>query len=179
MLDMTKADTSPVDMTTSCDEACQEQTLAASFGGEPFPFERAVFGLTPPDQAESGTWELYIEALSGGFEGCPKEDSPTPKRSLILSGLTLPNSDTPQQTSGTLFDYEGDLLSGDAPFLRASSVTLTPRAWDICTDCYNTPSPSGFLSLDVDATFEGGTVSGTLYATPCTSLDAPPAPETP
>jgi hypothetical protein len=79
--DSSVGDAAPGDTTTSqdgglpatCDATCAKQTLTAVFGTVTEGFERAIYGIDTTGAQPT----LYIEALSGGFSGCPKQDSPT------------------------------------------------------------------------------------------------------
>lgn len=161
----------------TCEGDCAVQTLEADFNGTTRPFERAVYGLSAPSQTGSGEWEIYIEALHGGFMGCPNEASPTPERTLILSGLVIPTGDRELSEAdglrATLLDFEG-ALEPDEPFVRATAVTITPAALDVCTECVGQAPPSdedGFVAFDLSATFPDGTISGRVYAVHCDSMD--------
>jgi len=158
----------------TCSGACAKQTLTVTFGSVTVPIERAVYGVDKDAQGKPG---VYIEALHGGFTGCPQQSSPTTDRTLILSGLPLPVDSTPiTQTDGlvvSLFDYKGDLLPSK-PLTKATAASVTFVAGDVCPTCVGQPAPShpgGFVALDLSATFAEGTVSGRLYAVHCDSLD--------
>ncbi|MCK5799930.1 MAG: hypothetical protein KAI47_22220 [Deltaproteobacteria bacterium] len=158
----------------SCSGACAKQTLTVSFGSVTVPIERAVYGL---DRDAKGQRGVYIEALHGGFSGCPKNDSPTTDRTLILSGLPLPEAGKPiTEADGlviSLFDYKGDLL-GSKPITKATAASVTFVAAKVCPSCVGKPEPSdpkGFVALDLDVTFVEGSVKGRLYAVHCDSLD--------
>jgi hypothetical protein len=158
---------------TSCSDACATQTLSATFGAVTEPLARGVYGV---DRDARGNPGVYIEAHDGGDPGCPEQTSPTPDRTLIISGLPLPVSGTPiTEADGlvvSLLDFKGTLITSPLAKATASSVTFT--AADVCPACVGQPSPSdadGFVALDLSATFPGGTVSGHVYATHCDSLD--------
>ncbi len=128
--------------------------LTARFGSATGAFDRAQHGT-------SGTDRVYIEAHFGGDPACPTMASPTPRRTLVISGL---RATTAVQTradgvSATLLDFAGELTS--APLLRATAVTVTPRTVDRGVS----------VSVEFSATFEGGTVTGTFTAPHCASLD--------
>lgn len=158
----------------SCSGACAKQTLSVIFGSVTAPIERAVYGIDKDAQGKPG---IYIEALHGGFAGCPQQSSPTTDRTLIVSGLPLPTDTTPiTKTDGlvvSLLDYKGDLLPSK-PLTKATAASVTFVAADVCPGCVGKPAPShpgGFVALDLSATFPEGTVSGRLYAVHCDSLD--------
>ncbi len=156
--------------TPACDQACRTQTLTATFGATTEPFERAVYGVTSPAKSVSKTWELHVEAMHGGFAGCPVETSPTPKRALVIAGLPVPFA-TPrsydQGARASLLDYSSTLTT--EPILRATKVLATPRATDVCTDCAT--HDAGFVAFDLEAMFDGGTLRGHVYAIHCDSMD--------
>ena len=179
-----EVDMDPAGLPTTCEGSCAEQTLEVEFGAQRVPIERAVFGLTAPEASESGQWELHIEALHGGFEGCPNQGSPTPERTLIVSGLALPELGVDQTwdqgVRATLLDFQGDLVPDPPFFARATAVTASSVAADLCTECVGDvtrPDPEGFVALDVQSTFEQGTVGGRLYALHCQSMDTATAGE--
>ena len=158
---------------SQCSGACATPSLKAVFGGANEPFERAVYGLEKDAQ---GNWRIYIEALNGGFSGCPQQNSPTPDRTLIIAGLPLPVAPTTVSAAGgvtvSLLDFQGTLVA--TPFAKALSASVTYVAADVCTTCYGQTPPShaaGFVALDLSATFADGVVSGHLYAEHCDSLD--------
>lgn len=132
--------------------------------------DRAVYGLT----IEAGQpTTAHVEAYRGGGAGCPTEASPTPDYTLVLGAVPVPTAAATVTSPGNLLDFEGDLLGG-ALGARATAVTLTPVAVDVCPTCVGGAAPSdpdGFIALDASLTFEGGTVSGHLFATHCDSLD--------
>lgn len=158
----------------SCSGSCAKQTLTVTFGSTTVPIERAVYGVDKDAQGKPG---IYIEALHGGFTGCPQQSSPTTDRTLIISGLPLPLDTTAiTKTDGlvvSLLDYKGDLLPSK-PVTKATAASVTFVAADVCPGCVGKPAPShpgGFVALDLSATFPEGTVSGRLYAVHCDSLD--------
>jgi hypothetical protein len=152
-----RADGPPRTLPATCEGACAMQSLQVRFGSTTLPIERAVYGLGAGNV-------LHLEALHGGFAGCPEMSSPTPARTLVLAGLRWPADATPRTAAdglaATLLDYEGTLLPG-APLSRASALTVTPVA----------ASPGAFIALELAATFPEGTVSGHVYAVHCASLD--------
>jgi hypothetical protein len=160
---------------SACTGNCAVQSVTATFGQVSEPLERAVYGVDRDKQGNPGT---YIEALHGGFAGCPEQSSPTPERTLIISGLPLPRSGPALTLSDglvvSLLDYKGTLLAG-SPVAKATSASVTFRAANVCPSCVGKPAPSdpnGFVALEIDATFpDSGRVSGYLYAVHCDSLD--------
>jgi hypothetical protein len=135
---------------------CEGTALTGVFGARRATFDRAQHG-------RAGTDGLHVEAHFGGRPECPTMTSPTPDRTLVLSGVRA-TGDARAQTfadgvRATLLDFRGVLVS--APLLRATAVTVTPRAIDRGTR----------VALDLSATFDGGTITGTIVAPHCPSLD--------
>jgi hypothetical protein len=167
----------PLDALTDsagCSGSCAQQSLVATFGAAVEPFERSVYGL---DQDAKGKAGIYLEAMHGGFSGCPEQSSPTPDRTLILSGLPLPTvGATVSKSDGlvvTLLDYKGTLLQGE-PLSKATASKVTFTAAEVCVSCVGQTPPShpaGFVALELEATFDEGTVKGHLYARHCDSLE--------
>jgi hypothetical protein len=130
-------------------------TLTARFGARTGPFDRAQHGV-------EGTDRVYLEAHFGGDPACPSMTSPTPQRTFVLSGVRASVTTVQTEADGvtaSLLDFSGDLVS--VPLARASSVRVTPRSIVRGTS----------VSLDVTATFAGGTIEGSLVAPHCASLD--------
>lgn len=162
----------------TCQGDCAQGTMSANINGKRAPVSRAVYGLSAASTTDSGQIEVYIEGFEGGDEGCPTMNSPTPKRTLILSGLKVPLTQTTKTKEDGLFakliDYEGELLGGEL-FASPEQIKVTAVATNLCVECLGKSSPSdedGFISLDVELTFPQGTLSGRLYAIHCDSLDA-------
>ena len=141
-----------------CAGACAQTNLQAVFGAARGPFERAQHG-------NAGAGTLRVEAHLGGDPACPNERSPTPRRTLVLTGIRATADATPQTEAegvrATLFDFTGDLVT--LPLLRATAVRVVPRAW----------TRDGWVSLDLSVTLPGGTIAGGLFAPHCPSLDGP------
>jgi hypothetical protein len=137
-------------------EGCDITALTAVFGARTAGFDRAQHG-------RAGTDGVHVEAHFGGRPECPSMTSPTPDRTLVLSGVRASADLRPQTYAdgvrATLLDFRGVLVS--APLLRATAVTVTPRAID----------RGSRVTLDLSATFEGGTLRGTIVAPHCPSLD--------
>lgn len=139
------------------DAGCETCTqLTAVFGARTAVFTRAQHGVEP-----DGT--LYVEAHFGGDPACPTATSPTPDRTLIISGL---RADAGVQTWAdgvrvSLFDFTGELTS--APLERAREVTATPGL----------VTPGARVDFDLTVAFDAGTISGHISAPHCTSLDGP------
>lgn len=132
--------------------------LVVTLGGRTGEFTRAQHGLEP----DGG---LYVEAHFGGDPACPTQSSPTPDRTLVIAGLrALTDGGTLTSQDGarvTLLDFTGALTP--APFLRASSVVATAGAM----------TPGVSVSFSLEATFDGGALSGSFVAEHCASLDGP------
>lgn len=137
-----------------CAGACATTNLRAAFGSRTGDFTRAQYGVNSPTS-------LRVEAHFGGSPECPSMTSPTPRRTLVLSGVRPTADATPQESGVTasLFDFGGDLTS--APIARASSVRVVSRGYQA----------DGYVSLEVTATFDEGTITGGVFATHCDSLD--------
>jgi hypothetical protein len=132
--------------------------LVMTVGRQTGSFTRAQHGLEPGGG-------LYLEAYFGGDPACPTQTSPTPDRTLIISGLQpLTDGGVLTEADGvrvTLLDFTGALTS--APSLRASTVRATARAMN----------PGTSVSFALEATFDGGTLTGSFTAAHCASLDGP------
>ena len=131
--------------------------LTARFGSATGGFDRAQHGVV-------GTDGVLVEAHFGGDPACPTMSSPTPRRTLVLSGVRAGRPGVQTRADGvsaTLLDFGGDLTS--APLARATSIEVTPRAID----------RGASVSLEITATFPGGTVTGSFVAPHCASLDTP------
>lgn len=159
----------------NCDRACRETTLQVELGAKAGGFDRVQFGYTSPEHTVSGGWELRLEAYAGGSPECPVEASPTPSRTLILSGVSLPEDETPQTKEGgvstVLLDYRGELT--DEPILRASSLTLTPKAGSFCPGCAQDGGAAAaqYFAFELDAQLPDGGISGQGFAAHCESMD--------
>jgi hypothetical protein len=144
------------DAPAGCPGECARTTLQGTFGAMRGAFDRAQHG-------NAGSAGLRVEAHFGGDPACPNETSPTPRRTVVITGLRATADATPQTEAdgvrATLFDFGGELVS--EPLVRATAVRVTPRAW----------MRSGYVSLDVSLSFPGGTITGGLFAPHCPSLD--------
>ncbi len=161
-------------LAVSCAGACAQQSLSATFEGVTEPLERSIYGV---DRDAAGDPGLYLEALHGGFAGCPEENSPSTERTLVVSGLPLPRSGPPVTLAEglvvSLLDFTGTLLPS-SPVSKATAASVTFVAAEVCPDCIPPLPPNqsgGFVALELSATFPGGTVSGHIYAVHCVSLD--------
>ena len=178
----------PEDQTTSedmkasfpqtCTTTCAQTTASAKFGNKSATFQNVRFGLLAASRTSSKTIEMQLEAFNGGTSGCPEMNSPTPKQTLIVSGLSgAISSSTPiTEKDGViikLIDYDGSLLN-DELFVDATSFTLTPVAANICTTCLSTQEPDtdSFLTFDAQINFDNGQITGRFYGQHCDSMDA-------
>ncbi len=162
---------------TACMGSCRDLSLSIDLNGTQDSFQRAYYGLTSPAQSSSGEWQVHLEATSGGADGCPTESSPSPDWTLVVAGLTVPVG--PQAVtdgiSVSFLDFSGRFLSG-APITRSTQRAVSVRAANLCLDCVGRTAPAhpdGLLSLDLQASFAEGTISGQVFATHCDSLDLP------
>lgn len=161
------------ELPNSCDDACQTLSAVIDFGNGQRIIERAFYGLT----VSSGASTIYVELSRGGGESCPTMSSPTPERLVLLHDVPIPVTTTEvTETDGITaqyFDFVGDDLPTSVQ-TPGTSITVTPRAIDVCVDCFGEPPPSdadGFFAFDVNVAFDGGTAAGSVYATHCDSLD--------
>lgn len=115
--------------------------------------DRAYYGVN-----SDGT--LRVEAYKGGDPGCPTMNSATPDYTLILGRVPAMSSASAMSPS-SLFDFTGDLHDLSPAPLTATTVSLTDVVY----------TPGSFVTFDANVTFPGGTLTGHLYATHCTSLD--------
>ena len=127
--------------------------LTANFGLTTRSFARAYFGVTASDATAA------VEAYVGGDDGCPSKQSATPDATLIVAGIPM-NTTNPNGTAN-LLDFEGVLLGGELA-AGASNVGLATLS-----------ESADLIAFTTTLTFDGGTVSGTLVATFCASLDGP------
>ncbi len=120
--------------------------------------DRAQFGVTKEASGET----LYLEAHEGGVPACP--ESETPKRTLIIDGV-------PKGAPGDRFtkddgikvsflDFEGAQITTPNPLISATAATVTIVALD----------DKASLELEVDATFDQGTVKGRVYGAYCAAM---------
>ena len=128
---------------------------------------RAQFGKSAADAAKES---FHTESHEGGDAACPTQASPTPKRTLIVSGVPRGAPGTKftksDGVSAAFFDFTGYQL-GNVPLVKASAVTVTIVAIDVGA---STTDGAGLVEIDVDATFPDGTAKGRVAATYCASL---------
>ncbi|MCU0698539.1 MAG: hypothetical protein MUC96_18720 [Myxococcaceae bacterium] len=139
-----------------CVEACATTALTLTLRGRSAPFTRAQHGLAPNDR-------FTVEAHFGGDPACPTMTSPTPERTVVIANLRHPmDGGAVTFADGlrvTLFDFSQVLTS--APLERATNARATPRF----------VSPGQLVSFELEAIFDGGTLTGTFAAPHCSSLD--------
>lgn len=146
-----------------CDDACRKTSLDAFVNKLHRELGHAHFGH---ESADAGGG-LYVEVVQGGDGACPTETSPTPDRMLVLKAF--PDGSPGQiateagATTATFLDFVGDQLT-EAVFVKAKSFKVTIAAKDFQA------SPA-WLAIDVEATFDEGTVTGHAFAEHCDSLD--------
>ncbi len=104
---------------------------------------------------------LYVEAYFGAAAGCQLMNSPTPSRTLIIANINALSGDVTyaQGLRVTLLDFDGTLTS--EPFVRA--IDATAQAISV--------QPGQNVTFSIQATFDGGTLTGEFTAPHCTGLD--------
>ena len=146
----------------TCEGACKQTALVATFGALTRPLDRAQLGT---QQGDAGA-QLHTESHSGGAPECPSQSSPTPSYTLIVSSIPrgAPGGAASEKegVTGAFFDFKGDLTL--PPFTKATSVKLSALVEDPAT-------PPAWAAFDVTATFAEGRVTGHVYAAYCASLD--------
>lgn len=173
--DVASAVDASADLRSGCDDVCQTLDVTATVGANMGGFDRAFYGLTAPELADSHAWELHVEVYAGGDDACPEASSPTPDRTLIVTSLPFP--EFPGEVSDadglvvSLLDFQGTLTM--EPALAATGESLTFTNWSLCVDCV-AGDPNGFLAFDLHAPLTDGLVEGHVYATHCASLDSRP-----
>ncbi len=158
-------DAAPVDGATVTDTSAPDGTSAdAKPDSDPYVFSFSVTlnGVKVAiDRGQFGSdgGEIYLELHDGGDAACPSQNSPTPKHTLIVSGLQKTGTSTPVVT---LVDFVGDVITTPKPTRTASAATA------------NVVFSSGTrLDLDLTATFDAdGSGAGQVVAGYCASLDA-------
>lgn len=168
------------DTDEGCVEDCDESSVTITSAGKEFPFTQAAYGLTSPEHADSGKWELYIELWEDGFEGCPVENSPSPSRAILVNGLSLDDAGDliiGAKLSLVLLDYYGKVFEEDRdkPVIRPTSVSATGESWEFCTECLTggggADEKNGELVVKLEAEFEKGSLRGEFKAQHCDSMD--------
>ena len=164
------ADASSPDATTpdaavadaGCVGPCATLSLDATYGAKTARFERAQFGWDKKAGKVSG---ITTEAHAGGRPECPTQSSPTPDRTLVISGVPLGSAGrTLTQTDGvavTLLDFKA--LLTDKPLDKATAITLRVVALE-----GDAPERVAF---DLEATFAEGKIAGHVFAEHCATMD--------
>ncbi len=156
------ADTGPDANDAGCVGACATLALEATYGAKTAKFERAQFGW---DKANGRVTGVTTEVHAGGAPECPKQSSPTPDRTLVVSGVPLGSAGRVlTQADGvavTLLDFKALLTS--KPLDKATQVKLTVVALE-----GDAPERAAF---DLEATFAEGKIVGHVFAEHCTTMD--------
>lgn len=128
-------------------------TLVMTLNGNSGGFDRAYHGVEADGR-------IYVEAYFGQMpEGCPIQ-STSSSRTLIISNISADGGTT--YDSGlrvTMFDFAGTLTT--EPLIRFTQTSST--AVDV--------RPGDEVSFTLDATLDGGVVSGRFTAIHCPVLD--------
>ena len=160
-VDAADGSTPPDAAPATCEGACKQTALVATFGALTRPLDRAQFGT----QVGKAGAQLHVESHSGGAPECPSQSSPTPSYTLIVSsvprGAAGGKATEKEGVTSAFFDFKGDLSL--PPFTKATTVTVSALVEDSAT-------PPAWAAFDVSATFEEGTVTGHVYAAYCASL---------
>lgn len=150
-------DAGPGPSLPGCDGDCARTRIEARFGSTTRSLDRAQHGADGPGR-------LHVEAHLGGDPACPNDRSPTPRHTVVLRGVravAMGEAQTEAEgVSASLLDFTGELAS--SPVVRATAVRVTPRAF---------VAGQG-VAFSLTATFPGGTLTGTVFAPHCPSLDA-------
>jgi hypothetical protein len=140
----------------------RKTNAVVSMGGVTRTLERAQFGLDA-----DGT--LHIEAHEGGDPKCPDQTSPSPKRTLIITGVKHAAPSTKESkadgVNASFLDFVGDQLPEGTPFSKATAITVEIVA------IKGPPGSETEVELEVDATFAEGTIKGRVFAELCQSLN--------
>lgn len=158
------ADAAPdvTDAGARCDGPCTETKIVVTFGAASTTLTRAQFGYDAPDDA--GVRALHIEAHAGGAPECPTQQSPTPRQTLIVTGT--PPTVAPLTTTRVSFlDFAGTFSLPPA----VSTPNVTGRLASIGS----LADGGAALTMELTATFDGGTATGPIAADHCDSLDSP------
>lgn len=148
------------DLPATCADSCAQLSVEVEFGTVRTGFSAAYYGVT----AEDGT--LHIEVHGGRVIGCPTAETPPPPGMLVIGSVPAPTSTEPLDESHgvsvALIDLTGEVIT--MPVAKASAGQLVPVAGKLS-------GADGFLAFDLNATFDGGTARGHVYAIHCDSLD--------
>lgn len=139
----------------------KKTALEVTIAAKKRPIDRAQFGIDRGDAGDT----FHIEAHAGGDPKCPDNTSPSPDRTLIVSGLPKGAAVGTKLTkadgvSATFLDFTDEQLTEPPFFTKATALTVTIVAVTGTTA----------IELEIDATFAEGTAKGRLYATFCESL---------
>jgi len=152
----------PPDAAPTCSGACRTTTLEGRYGAKTAAFSRAQHGWDKKGGAVTG---VTVEAHFGGAVECPKQASPTPDRTLIVSGIPVGSAGRVLTLGDglavTLLDFKEALTS--KPLDKATSAKLTVVAIE--------GDPPENVVFDLEATFEEGTIRGHAFAEHCTTMD--------
>lgn len=152
----------PSDAAPACDGDCRKTSLEAVYGQKTAGFTRAQHGWDKKNGVVSG---VQIEAHFGGNAECPRQNSPTPDRTLIVSGIPVGSAGrTLSLADGiavTLLDFKNALT--DKPLDKSTAATVKVVAIE--------GEPPENVVLDLEATFDGGTIRGHVFAEHCTTMD--------
>jgi hypothetical protein len=145
-----------------CVGPCATLSLDATYGAKTARFERAQFGWDKQAGKVSG---ITTEAHAGGRPECPTQASPTPDRTVVISGVPIGSAGkTLTQADGvavTLFDFKSVLT--DKPLDKATAVKLTVVSIE-----GDAPERVAF---DLEATFVEGKIVGHVFAEHCKTMD--------
>lgn len=171
--DASTSDVSPVPSSSSttidaggidagCTGTCRSMALDGVYGPKTAKFERAQFGWDKKGPTVVG---ITTEIHAGGSPACPTQSSPTPDRTLVVSGITVGSEGrTLTLADGiavTLLDFKEALTK--KPLDKATQVKLTVIAME--------GTPPENVAFDLEATFEEGTIKGHVFAQHCTTMD--------
>lgn len=130
-------------------------SLMLTLDGKSGGFDRAYHGVEP----DGG---IYVEAYFGQMpEGCPMQSTAS-ARTLIIANVNATNGGTVTYADGlrvTFFDFNGDITN--TPLVRFTETSAT--AVDV--------RPGEQVSFTLQATLDGGVVSGQFTAIHCPVLD--------
>lgn len=139
----------------------RKTTAVVTINGVKRTLERAQFGLDA-----DGTF--HIEAHEGGDPACPDQTSPSPKRTVIISGVKSAAPGTKQTkaegANATFLDFVSDQLPEGTPFTKGTAVTIEIVAIE------GAAGAETEVELEIDATFAEGSVEGRVFAEFCQSL---------
>jgi len=140
-------------------------SLNIMLAGQARELTRAQMGFESKDGGVTG---FYVEAHAGGDPMCTGPNSPTPNYTMVLSGVSVVTPGTRLTTADglqvSLLDFVGDLTPTPAP-VRATAVDF--EVLDVVTS----PDSEAVLRGNLTASFDGGSITGTVSAEHCASLD--------